>query len=466
MATNQAGAAQGDDGGHVSEASLSENTASQSLEASFRPAFSASRAKSSPSAPSTERASRIAARSTSRSVIDASSPEPGSVEGSSEDFSGFTLSTVLFSRLDSMLALAAAKWTVGIMRKQILAGAVAMVSAAALVYVASVRRADPGVDGVRARLDACIAADAVYGYREDCVQSVWDNAVRDGYLPTFVGVMEMFVAAHPKFEIPCHDQAHTAGIRAYETSGDGLKLVLEGISGTSVCDNGFLHGVMGELGRTRDPDRVAEIMTVCEQVPSPVQADCIHAVGHAVWPAVRDAGAAAELCSTYREPIRVHPCMSGVMMSVLSPQHDPAETPMYTDIDAAMTAYPALCRESGETLGEQWFLECFLPLGEAVVNHTALTLDIVRQTQRIDPQHIERLARNSLEYCVLLTEPSLRACRRGVYRAAVRRVSLGPGEVDRIHALLCDTRAAQSNDPGTCRKVLIESPLPADWFTG
>jgi len=331
-----------------------------------------------------------------------------------------------------------------------------------LAYVAiGTRRANPDVSEAGIRLNACVTADG--GYRAECVQLMWDDAVSDGYLPTFVAAMERFVADHPVFEIPCHDQAHTAGIRAYERGSDPRTLVLEGASSLSVCDNGFLHGVLGALGRSSEgTEALPALLATCEQLPAPTDFDCAHAFGHAVWSATRDVMDAAAVCSNYAKQEKKNSCMLGVMMTILSPRHDPAEVPLFDSIDEAFVAYPGMCAESAALFGDEWPIQCFSMLGEAAVAEKVRENGTPLDDPALSAAALETVLGGAISPCTALPTAQVEPCRMAVYRAAVRQILGGSGTTVDALTAVCGTETALANDPDVCTRVLEKLPLPSD----
>jgi hypothetical protein len=311
--------------------------------------------------------------------------------------------------------------------------------------------------GIDAQLDACVSPDGST-YNGDCLQLVWDNAVRDDRLRTFVPALERFVADHPGFEVPCHDEAHTAGIRAYELRGDIDALVLAGTSQRSVCDNGFLHGALGAMGRSGAGDgAVIEVIHACELLPEPGAADCVHASGHAVWPAVRNVTAAVGLCRNYSRTDRTYSCMFGVMMTVLSPQHDPLETPLFPGYREALAGYPSLCAEGTALLGADWMSSCLMPLGEMAVTEAVRTADMPLDSPTIRVEHVEDLLDSAIVPCATTSTSVVGPCRFAVYRAVFRQLAGNRNRTLPWRDAICATATARAHDPEKCETALRES---------
>jgi hypothetical protein len=332
-----------------------------------------------------------------------------------------------------MVARALALLTVHLMKRvtRLLAALGALsIAGGALVFVI-----DPGGSlksagfDARAAIKACTdgvepptgsaAEDSLYvPYTRPCLSAAWEAAITTGSIAAFVTELEAIVAVTPRMEVPCHDEAHSAGIRAHATGGNPVELLVAGVSQRSVCDNGFVHGLIGALARTDgSPATVARIMTACDRISEPGRGSCVHGSGHAVWTVTRSMIGATELCSTYPLQTDRRLCMSGVLMTVMSPSHDPAEEPAIGSIAEAVSQVPVMCAESDATslLGEEWLLECYQPLGEYFINHVS--------SRNLSLDELAGRATDGVVMCSTLNEDHKFYCEYGIYLVTFRFLS-------------------------------------------
>jgi hypothetical protein len=293
--------------------------------------------------------------------------------------------------------------------------------------------------GSTLNVTASICMTGVDTYDSECLEENWLEAANSGELPLFTTDLDETVARHPGIDIACHDQAHAAGVSAYDSGTDPYTLITAGTSQAQSCDNGFVHGVIGAFARDRAQDEdLPKLASVCIGIPEPGRRSCVHGSGHAVWTVESDIIEATRACLAYRTTRDVGDCIAGVLMTILSPEHDPAEKALFSTVDEALAKYPGICASMYESgLVEPEVARCMFPLAEMVVNDEANKRGgVFNKPETADP--IGPVLESSLEKCAGTGNRLERECGLAMYQAVFRHL-VQQTQLDRVEtAYLCD----------------------------
>jgi hypothetical protein len=143
----------------------------------------------------------------------------------------------------------------------------------------------------------------------------------------------------------CHVITHSLG-RGAVRSGLSLDTIVE--SWTSVCVNGFPHGLIEELSDGRSAEELDTVVDeLCTKVPEESQISCVHGYGHAI--AAQDLAytpTAIERCSRFPETTTLG-CVGGWFMRIVESM--PRELPedvTATDLSRVCTSLPTTLAEA------------------------------------------------------------------------------------------------------------------------
>ena len=278
-------------------------------------------------------------------------------------------------------------------------------------------------------------------YNRRCLLENWVNAAQNDKLANFIDNLDSTVEQNPGIGIACHDEAHYSGFMAFKAGIDPMKLILEGSSKLLSCDNGFVHGVIGAFARNGATEQdLPMIFETCLEIDEPARRSCVHGSGHAVWAVVEDVVKSTTTCVKYKSNRDIGDCIAGVLMTMLSPMHEPGQESIYSNDAEALMKFPSVCEMMYATdLVNPELVLCMFPLGEFIVNREANArggvFNNVDQYELIKP-----VLDASIQYCNGVIENLIRECKQAVYQAVARHITQ-QSEIDKKDvAHICENR--------------------------
>lgn len=116
----------------------------------------------------------------------------------------------------------------------------------------------------------------------------------------------------------CHTVAHAIGVAAVRAKSSSL-LALQSLR-PDLCQGGIGHGATEEFAVSSDEKSfVKELLTVCDDVASPLDGTCAHGIGHGISLRLPDDyKVAVESCSKLSRQVLVTACAGGVSMAYIT----------------------------------------------------------------------------------------------------------------------------------------------------
>lgn len=112
----------------------------------------------------------------------------------------------------------------------------------------------------------------------------------------------------------CHVLLHIVGHEAYRVYGANFEKILS--VGTTLCDNGYVHGVEGQIVETR-PDPLDELKRFCDVAQKTWEhlRWCYHGAGHGFMQTTLNVAASARLCEAVvgEDAEELEGCYAGVV---------------------------------------------------------------------------------------------------------------------------------------------------------